>query len=306
MKKFQLLLVALIVSNFAVAQDYNPKGGRYGGKKTKYRSASGSLKRNSTDVFPLDPDFKLNGFYGALGGTYMFPWKSSDQNYYEQQTFNDTTMELYSSYTGKASGKLGIYAEAGWFHSFQNPPLFHFLEVGLSYRQYKGAEDFSGTQRTVYSDSLGKEIGRTSSSLSQTDNYSDQIVSLNFRLTHHWHFSRYGFIQNSLGTNVDYFFSTSRSDGPVFPGYEAKFPFDILGQINYRLGVGWKASPTILVVPSVEVPLLTVFEFDQFKSALPYYSSRHYPIIITIRVMFLRRISEDCVVPKYDGPSDFQ
>jgi hypothetical protein len=304
--KYTLLIFSFFLSVLVSAQGYNPKGGKYNGKKTKYRSPSGTLKRNQTDVFPLDADFKLNGFYAGIGGTYMYPWKESDEKFYSKQTFNDTTLEIFTSFQGKPSGKLGLYAEVGWFHSFQNPTFFHFLDLGLSYRQYKGSEDFSGNKKLVFSDSLGNVLGTAPSSLSQSDTYSDQIVSFSANLTNHFHFSRYGFVQNGIGVNVDYFFSKSRSGGPVFPGYEAKFLPDIQAQLHYRFGVGWKASPTILVIPSIELPLLTLYEFDEFRSALPYFSTRHYPIIFSVRIMFLRRISEDCVVPQYDGPSNFE
>jgi len=284
-----------------MAQDYMPKGGKYGGKKTKYRRTSHSLKRNRTDVFPLDPDFKLNGWFGALGGTYMFPIRSGEESYYSNQQFNDTTLETFSEYKSKPSGKLGFYLELGWFHSFLNPKFFHFLDVGLSYRQYKGAESFEGDYWNVITDSTGNSINSPITNVVSEDNYNDQIVSLVANLTHHFHFSRYGFIQNTIGLNTDYFFSSSRSGGADFPGYEAKFPAEIQAQLHYRFGVGWKATPTLLIIPSIELPILTAYPFDDFKSSLPYFTTRHYPILFSVRFMFLRKVSEDCVVPTYDG-----
>lgn len=306
MMRYFVLFLSICFSLSISAQKYMPKGGRYDGKKSKYRKPSSVLKRNPTDVFPLDPDLSLNGWFAALGGTYMIPMGSSNETYYTKQQFNDTTMETFAEYEGKPSGKLGIYAELGWFHSFANPYLFHFFDVGISYRQYKGGEDFTGAYKSKFTDSLGNVFDGPTTTVSQSDNYSDQIVSVVGNITNHYHFSRYGFVQNTLGLNVDYFFSTSRSGGASFPGYEAEFPSEFQAQIHYRLGVGWKASRTLLIIPSVEVPILTAYPFDDFKSSLPYFSTRHYPILFSIRVMLLRPISEDCVVPQYDGPSNFQ
>ncbi len=287
-----------------LAQDYMPKGGRYGGKKTKYRRTSSYLKRNQTDVFPLDPEYKLNGWFLGFGGTYMIPMGEVEQSAYSKQVFNDTTLETYSNFSAKPSGKLGLFAEAGWFHSFEDPPFFHFLDIGLSYRQYKGGEEFSGSTYNVVTDSLGQSAESPRSNINGSGSYSDQIISLNSKLTHHYHFSRYGFLQNSIGVNIDYFFSSSRNASSVIPGFESSFPEDFQAQIHYRLGVGWKASPTILVVPFVELPLLTAYPFDDFKSSMPYFATRHYPLIFGVRVMFLRRISEDCNVPNYKPPAE--
>jgi len=288
------------------AQDYMPKGGVYKGKKSKYRKPSSHLKRRRTDVFPLDPEFSLNGWFAAFGGTYMFPIRSSNETYYTIQQFNDTTLETFAEYEGKPKGKLGLYAELGWFHSFENPSIFHFFDVGISYRQYKGGEEFTGEYRSKMTDSLGNSFNGPTTMVSQSDNYSDQIISVVGNLTNHYHFSEYGFIQNTIGLNVDYFFSTSRTGGASFPGYTVEFPAQIQAQIHYRFGVGWKASKTLLIIPSVEVPILTAYPFDNFKSSLPYFSTRHYPILFSIRIMLLRPLSEDCVVPEYDGPSNFQ
>lgn len=302
-----LIFLFLIVFCLPVnAQQYSPKGKQFGKNKSKYRTSSSRLKRNPTDVFPLDPEFNLNGWFAAIGGTYMYPMSSSDETTYSMTSFNDSILENFANYQGSPNGKLGLYAEAGWFHAFQNPTFFHFYDVGISYRQYKGGEDFNGSYTSVLTDTLGNETDLPSTSIQQSDNYSDQIISLVSNLTHHFHFSRYGFVQNTIGVNVDYFLSKSRSAGPTFPGYEAKFPTDIQAQFHYRIGVGWKASPTLLVIPSIEVPILTAYDFDSFKSSLPYFSTRHYPILFSVRFMFLRRINEDCVVPEYDGPSNFQ
>lgn len=305
MKKTAIFLISFLFLATTYSQKYSPKGGKYGGKKTKYRRSSSTLKRNPTDVFPLDPDFRLSGWYAALGGAYMYPIGSSGESYTAKNTFNDTTIRYDGSYSGEPNGKLGIYAEIGWFRSFQNPTFFHFFDVGLSYRQYKGGEDFSGNVSSTFIDTLGNETLIGEQAYSSGPTYSDQLISLHASIANHFHFSRYGFVQNAIGINVDYFFGKSRSGGTLMPGLESVFPEDIQAQLNYRLGVGWKATPTLLIIPSVEVPILTVHKFEEFKSSLPYFTTRHFPILFSIRVMLLRRIGEDCVVPEYDGPSNF-
>ena len=156
------------------------------------------------------------------------------RSYHVAENRNDSTTEIFSSYTGKAGGKPGLFAEAGYFYSFTNPVLFHFAEFCLNYRQYRGGEDFSGTSDYEEGDSSGN-VTTTSQSMEQASSYSDNIVSLSIKLTNHKHFSRYGFVQNSIGINADYFFSPSRDAGPVFPGYNAVFPSEIQDRKSTRL-----------------------------------------------------------------------
>lgn len=284
-----ILLFLLMLPLLVVAQKRKTKqGSQYGGGKSKYRASSSTLKRNKTDVFPLDRTFRLGGLYAGLGVTKLFPMSSGSG----ESTLNDTTY----SFEADPKGKFGLYVEAGWFHSFQNPSIFHYMDFGLAYKQFKGEETVNGGY-TAQPD--------VSQSFAALHEFSEQIVSASFNLTNHRHFSRYGFITNSLGVNIDYTLSRKAEQQLDFPGYVSTFHEDYFAQLHYRLGVGWKASPTVLVIPSVELPFLNVYPFDSGKSSLEFYSSRHYPVIFSVRVMFLRPMNDDCNVPNYEGPSNF-
>jgi hypothetical protein len=270
-----------------VAQEL--KGGRYSSGKGARRSSSAVIKRNKTDVFPLDRIYKLGGPLIAPGITYTFPRKAAT----ETHTINDTTHR----FTSDPNGKMGLYLELGWFHAFINPRLFHFMDFGVSYKQLKGEESIVITREDA--------TGSLLSTVAEKRNFSDQFVTGHFNLTHHRHFSRYGFINNSIGVNVDYAFSTSRSGVAVYPAAEPEFQETLSGQLHYKLGIGWKATPQLLVIPSVETPLLTVYPFDGLKSTLPYYYNRYRPVIFSIRFLFIRQDPENCNVPSYDGPKNF-
>lgn len=309
MKKIGFIVFCLLISFSINAQKkYQPKGGVYKGKKSKVRTASTHLKRRPTDVFPLDLNYNLNGWFGSLGATYMIPWRDGEGGDGTRVISNDTTFESQGRYTGEPSGKIGAYVDLGFFHSFQRPWLgiFHFYEVGLSYKWYRGEEAFTGILKNDILDTNNLLIASTREELNYNYTYSDHVGSLVAKITNHWHFSEKGFLQNSLGLNADYFFLKSRSGTNGFPGYEPEFPEDFQAQFNFRFGIGWKASRNILIIPSVEMPILTVYPYDGFRSSLPYFSSKHIPLIVSIRVMILRKISEDCNVPNYDGPANFQ
>lgn len=314
--KCLVLSLFIIVGFCANAQKKNKlKGGQYKSGKARYRSNTGSLKRNQTDIFPLDRNYRLSGWYASIGGTYMFPLNKGEGTDITTSTVQDTvktfTNTTNATFEAKPKGKLGIYADIGYWKSFNNPGFFHFWEVGLSYRQYKGSEEFVGTATTTQRfDSLGN-VGTSTNTTDYafTNAYSDQAVSLVAKITRHKHISRYVFFQHSFGLNADYFLSGSLT-APVPPGFEniyiPEYHAEIQAQINYRFGVGWKAAPNLLIIPSIEVPLLTVYPFENGKSSLAYFSTRQYPIIFTIRAMLLRPLKQECRTPNYKGPSNFQ
>ena len=56
-----------------------------------------------------------------------------------------------------------------------------------------------------------------------------------------------------------------------------------------------KAEKGTFIIPSIEVPILNIQPFEDFKSTLPYFGSRYRPIIFSIKFMFLsKRKPDDC------------
>ena len=87
----------------------------------------------SRDQFPLDRSFKNGFLYAApaVGYTYPFPEAESERQ------ILDTSFQLRS----RAEGKFGYGLEVGWYHSFENPYFFHYLEIGLGYRSFSGSSE---------------------------------------------------------------------------------------------------------------------------------------------------------------------
>ncbi|MEQ8324797.1 MAG: hypothetical protein RIC15_05775 [Vicingaceae bacterium] len=313
-----IFIVLLLYSLDGIAQKkYKLKGGTYNSGKERYRSNPGTLKRYKTDVFPLDREYRLSGWFASIGGTYMYPIKKGEGSDVTSTSFSDTIRSINTTtnarFEEKPKGRIGlIYADIGYWRAFNNPGFFHFWEVGASYRVYKGSADFSGSSTTTQRvDSSGVVVSNTSSQDYQFGNsYSDQAVSLVLKITRHRHFSSHGFMQHSFGLNADYFLSSSPEIPAVPPGfeniYEPSYHSQIQAQLSYRFGIGWRVAPTVLVIPSIELPLITAYDFENGKSSLPYWSTRQYPIIFSVRVMLLRRLRQECRTPTYKGPNDFQ
>lgn len=285
---FLIILFLLTGGPYGSVFGQELKGGRYEQGRSSRRSSATRLKMNKTDVFPLERTYLLGGPSIAPGITYTFPGKESSGSLLR----NDTNY----TYEADPGGKIGLYFEVSWFHSFADPVFFHYIDFGLSYKQFKGEEK------------LTAEVTDEAGQLSTTgfnNTFRDQFLSAHFNATHHYHFSRYGFVNNSIGINVDYNLSSDREGFPL-PGKEDQFPEELYTQLHYKLGIGWKAAPQLLIIPSIETPILNVYPFDDLKSTLPYFSSRYRPFIISIRFLFIRKDLENCNVPNYDGPANFQ
>ncbi len=277
-------MVCAVLASSAQYQKYRAKGKKYGGAKSNYRSSSSTLKRNSTDVFPLDPNYRLGGPWAAVGITRMIS--------YGKETGDETLNDTMYSFESTAGDKMGFYIAAGWYHSFARASWIHFIDGGVAYKRFSGNETFAG--RIEAAPDFGFNVDRS---------YEYQInnATVEINATHHRHFSRYGFTQHSLGLNFDYAFSSTRTDYIAFPGSEPKNFDNAVLQLHYRLGIGWKASPSLLVIPSIETPLLTALPFNEWLPGIPNFNSMQQPLIISIRVMLLRKLNEDCNVPIPDG-----
>jgi len=274
-----------ITSGISYAQEL--KGGRKGKSYNTRRSRSATIKRNKTDVFPLERIYRLGGWYVAPGITYMWPQSDDEQI----RTIADTTFKINHD----PGGKMGLYFELGWFHSFVNPMPFHFIDFGLAYKQLRGTE----SANYEITEPLAIPL------FNEDKSFKEQYLAFHINATHHRHFSRYGFVQNTIGVNYDLNIGSDRSPSIGLAERFNEFPGDQIGQVHYKLGIGWKASDRILVIPSLETPVFTFQEIDGFSSRLSFFNSKYRPFILSIKIMFIRLDPEECNVPNYDGPKNF-
>jgi hypothetical protein len=74
------------------------------------------------------------------------------------------------------------------------------------------------------------------------------------------------------------------------------FPPDLTADIHWKFGVGWRPEGGVLIIPSIETPILTLAKFDDGKSTSQVFSTRYRPIIVSLRVLlFDKRKAQDCV-----------
>ena len=236
-------------------------------------SAQGIYGRKHPEIFPTDGKMKRGGFYFAPGITWTLT-RFSDK---EEELFRhaDTTYKA----TFHPKGGLGLYLEAGWFLSTRDPVIIDYWDVGLAYKELKGSESF--TSVLAKGDSIGRLAGDGA--------FDDQHVTLHLNANKLFQVADYRFIQATLGGNVDYRFGESRSSSGNFVALnQQQFPPQIIGQVHFKLGYGFKLTQQLMIIPAIETPVFSIVPTDKGFGQLQWFSSRYRPLILTVRFLFLR------------------
>lgn len=231
--------------------------------------------RQKKSVFPSPPQFKKSGWYWAPGVTYMattFATKSKTLS-------DDGTNRLDGEF--EARGRFpGLYLEGGRFHILQYSTLFKYLDYGIAYKGYTGREKFT-------LESIQNSDNTVLSTVEGVNKYYDHLATVHFNLNHVWQLSDYNFVQNSIGVDGNYFFATSRKSESAGLVTEAS-PDKLVASLHYKIGYGIKVSEKLMVIPTLETPILTAYNFDNGRSTMAYFSSRYRPVIFSLRFVHLR------------------
>ena len=250
--------------------------------------------RKNTELVDFSGRYKLSGWHFAPGVDYTLTrFKNTEETLIDR---NDT---LYNA-TFDPNGKFGLYLEVGRYRLFKYGRLFNYMDYSLAYKAIKGTEDFTGNMT----------IESTGSSLGITEGggvFKQKYLLGNINFSNVKQLGSYSFLQNSLGLNVDFRFADKRSyEGSTFAHNQAD-PSRLLAQLHYKIGFGYKLNERWFIIPTLETPILNLFQWDKFKSTDPMFSSRYRPIILTIRLAWLRKVGPgDCLTPNVPGERDKQ
>jgi hypothetical protein len=235
-------------------------------------SAQGLMSRKRPDIIPLDGKARRGGFYVSPGMTYTLPrFKNEEEDVYRS---GDT------SYTARydPNGRVGLYLEAGWFFATRDPIVLDYWDIGLAYKNLRGSESYESTY--VRADSTALSSGEGS--------FAERFITLHANANKFIQVADYQFLQLSLGVNADFRLGSSyeHTGDPVMNGHS--FPPDLIGQVHFKLGYGFKATGHLLVIPAIETPVFSIAPEDQGFGPLQWFSSRYRPLILSVRFLWLR------------------
>lgn len=211
--------------------------------------------------YPSTDRYRSWSWFIGPGATYMFPRPDKHQ----EQVGLDP-------YNYEADGKWNLFLEAGAHKIFKYPGFFRSMDFGLAYKGLSGKE-------TYYSPNIEGD-----------GSFSEQQALAFFNINNVYEISNPWFIQNSFGLNFDYRFGQSLQ---ASSGFNEQFPGNMELNIHYKLGVGFKATKYLLVIPSVETPLLGFLNKLPFPNKY-YFNSWYQPLIFSIRFVFLGKAKEEC------------
>ena len=194
-----------------------------------------------------------------------------------EEEYDDQTIKI------NPGGKLGAYFGIGRYNIFyKGGNVFNYMDYSLAYKMLRGKEKITGA-------------------IERKGKYSHNYLLGNFNINNVIQFADNLFLQNSLGLNLDWRFITRQPhNGPN----ASVMPSNVVANIHYKFGIGFKLNDRLFVIPTLETPILNLYNFEKFKSTWGIFSSRYRPIIFSVRIAWLRPIGRGDCPPVYASPDD--
>ena len=214
------------------------------------------------------------GWHVDLGVTYMAGNNANDA---------DAEYEL------TPSGLPGYYLEGGMEHLFKKrQPFVHYFDWGLGVKHFGGQEKYKRDP--------------------DEDRGSFNFGSAFLRAGIHnvWQTAKFNFIDNSIGFNLDYRIyggKDKQADGKYLSPLPSDNQSKLVAQLYYALGWGIKMRDGLFLVPTIQTPVLTLFQFNDFNPSHKWFNSRYQPIIFTVKLAWLWPKSGCPKVFSVDGQS---
>ena len=225
------------------------------------------------DLFPNYGNYEKKGWMINPELTYMLrPLKNARERLW---VGSDTVYDV----AYRAEGKISIGLEFARFYAIENSRLISYVDFAIGGKILRGVERFEATlddpdRSTPY---IRKGEGA----------FSQSWLTASFNATNSMLLSRKMFLNNTLGINADYRFAEAYqyNDRKIPNGLN--YPSQFIFQAHYSIGLGFKISPKVMMIPSVETPVLTFYEYEDLKSTLGIFNSRYRPLIFRLTFMVL-------------------
>lgn len=230
--------------------------------------------RQHPDIFPTHGNYERRGWIISPAVTYMLPQLKAPS----QRLFLPGGTAYDVAYS--PAGRVGVGLEIGRFHLIESSRLISHVQLNLGLKVLRGVERFTATL-----DEATNPGG--ASSISNEGAFSHSYATMSFAASNVQQFSSSGFLQNTLGINGDYRFASSSTYNRANLPIDLSDPTAFIFQAHYRLGVGFKVSPGIILVPAVETPILNIYTFDDLSSTLSIFNTKYRPLIFRLNVYVL-------------------
>ncbi|MEN9445752.1 MAG: hypothetical protein RL728_264 [Bacteroidota bacterium] len=216
------------------------------------------------------------GLQVSVGPTYTYG-KSKNIDIDSRTTFNIIP-----------EGRLGFYGDIGTAYFTPSDRkgiwgrLVKYTDWGI------GAALFGGKESLSY-------LNKTTNVTTFFGNGKFYQYSLVGRLTFHhmFYIPKTGvFMDNGLGFNVNYtglnFSSYSLKDEELQKaGIKQVFADRLMGQLHYNVGFGFRLKRGSYCIPSVQLPIVGIYEWNQGSPRFNWFSSQYLPVIFKVKFVRL-------------------
>jgi hypothetical protein len=269
------LFVILLFSFFLVGTTVSAQQGSYK-NKTKKSQFYGNQRLHQPLFKWVTGPHQRHGIQLSFGPTYTFTRMNPVAG--EVPLNGDSPF----SYSHEAKSRIGIFAEIGMVHITKRPRKFiQYYDWAIGYKHIGGGELF---ESGLYNrDTL---IGNLAG---EGEFYNGYLYG---RFTAHnvFQINPYTFLDNGLGINLDYaMVGMNKSyEGAHLPQTQ-QFQGNLLGQLHYDIGFGFKPKEGFFIIPGVQLPLLTAYEWNRGTPSIHWFSSKYYPVLFKVKFVWLFR-----------------
>ncbi len=198
------------------------------------------------------------GWHASLGVTYMVGNSPNDES---------------QEYKLTPSGLPGYYLEGGMEHLFKKKQkIFHYFDWGIGVKHFGGQEKYDlDPVKDRGSFNFGSAFARAG-------------------IHNVWQISKYNFIDQSIGFNLDYRIyggKDKQADGKYLSPLPSDNQNKLVAQLHYTLGFGFKIQDGLFFVPTIQTPVLTLLDFNDFNPSHKWFNSRYQPVIFTVKMAWL-------------------
>ena len=231
---------------------------------------SQGYNRKNKDAFPQQPRYEKKFWYFDLGGNYTLPLVNKKEV--------DGTVVADTLYRTQLSqkGKMGTYLAFGRYQMINKYYFFRYWNYGLSYRWLKGSETYKH-QSVIANNPIELKTG--------DNTFSDHYLGMHVEINGRNKLSDNSFVSHGFGLNTSYAIIAKRTYIPSVPGIEEKTQKKIHGYLYYKLGWGIRVNKKLLVIPTIEVPIMNLYSWNGGRADMPYFNSNYWPLTFSIRFM---------------------
>jgi len=223
-------------------------------------------KKKNRPLVELDGTYKMSHFYISPGLSFMLPNEIERLGGIKNDSINPR-------------GRLAYLLEFGGYKIFNGGGnIFNYMDYGISYKKLSGSE--------VVKSSDNKTV------------FKKRYLSFNYNINNIYQINDTRFLQTSLGANLDLM---------LFEKQPAPTPFNtdrLLMSFHLKLGYGMKFQNRLFIIPTLESPILNLKQWESGKSTYGIMNSRYRPLLLKVRILWLKRPDRSDCPPVYLNPED--